>query len=111
MSYRIGFASLDGTRVDQHFGSARHWQIYDVDCDGAFVEARKTDAHCQGHCEGGFEHILAVLDDCDAVFAARIGQGAAAFMLQRGKRVFEAVGEIDAIVEHLIENDLMREWR
>ena len=34
MSMRIGLASIDGAYIDQHFGSARYWQIYDVDSEG-----------------------------------------------------------------------------
>ena len=109
MGYRIGFASIDGSRVDQHFGSARYWQIYDISTKGMFVEMRKTTAKCQGHCEGGFNHLLEVLDDCDAVFVSKIGQSAAAFMIGKGKRVFEAAGEVEEIITQLIEENLLEE--
>lgn len=111
MRYRIGFASIDGTVIDQHFGSAGYWQIYDMDTDDAdtgahFVETRKTAARCRGNCEGGFEHLLSVLNDCDAIFVLKIGESAAAFMLAKGKRVFEATGEVEEILARLI-NDRM----
>lgn len=110
MTIRAGFASIDGAVVDQHFGSARYWQIYDIDdSGGTFVETRKTAAKCSGHCEGGFEHILAVLEDCDALFVNRIGVGAAAFMLSHQKRVFEANGAVDDIIAQLIDSDLLEE--
>ena len=73
MSIRIGLASIDGSYVDQHFGSARYWQIYDIDGSGTFVETRKTRPTCNGHCEGGFEAQLEVLKDCDALFVSKIG--------------------------------------
>jgi len=109
MSYRIGFASIDGTVIDQHFGSARYWQIYDVDKEAHFVETRKTAAKCQGHCEGGFDHLLSVLDDCDAIFVLKIGKAAAAVMLAKGKRVFEATGEVDEILAQLVGGNLLKE--
>jgi predicted Fe-Mo cluster-binding NifX family protein len=109
MSYRIGFASIDGTIIDQHFGSARYWQIYDIDTEAHFVETRKTVARCQGHCEGGFDHLLAVLNDCDAIFTLKIGEAAAAFMISKGKRVFEAAGETDEIIRQLIADGLLEE--
>ncbi|CDZ23975.1 dinitrogenase iron-molybdenum cofactor biosynthesis [[Clostridium] cellulosi] len=109
MSYRIGFASIDGTIIDQHFGSARYWQIYDVDTEAHFVETRKTAAKCQGHCEGGFEHLISVLNDCDAIFVLKIGEPAAAFMLSKGKRVFEAAGEVDKILAKLIGDRLLED--
>lgn len=73
MSYRIGFASIDGTVIDQHFGSARYWQIYDVDKEAHFVETRKTAAKCQGHCEGGFDHLLSVFGEVDEILAQLVG--------------------------------------
>lgn len=72
MAYRIGLASIDGTVIDQHFGSARYWQIYDLDTEAHFVECRKTVPKCQGHCEGGFEDLVSILEDCDAIFVLKL---------------------------------------
>lgn len=110
MVYRVGFASIDGTCIDQHFGSARYWQIYDIDETGVFVETRKTAAKCAGHCEGGFDHLLEVLRDCHALFVSRIGERAAAFMIARGKRVFEARGDVADIIGELTAGNWLEEW-
>ncbi|MFT4146140.1 MAG: NifB/NifX family molybdenum-iron cluster-binding protein [Mobilitalea sp.] len=105
---RIAFASIDGTAIDQHFGSARYWQIYDINYDGFIhITMRKTSAKCQGNCEGGFDHLLNVLDDCEAVFVAKIGQSAAAFMISKGIRVFEAAGSIEDIIAELQGGDFL----
>lgn len=107
MSYRIGFSSISGTFVDQHFGSVGYWQIYDVDTEAHFIEIRKTASKCRGHCEGGFEHLLAELKDCDAIFVLKIGEAAAAYMLSRGKRVFEATGKVEEILALLINEGML----
>lgn len=109
MSHRVGFASIDGACVDQHFGSARYWQIYDIDTEDTFVETRKTAAKCAGHCEGGFDHLLEALHDCDALFVSRIGESAAAYMIAQGKRVFEAQGPLEDIISELIDGNLLEE--
>lgn len=109
MSIRIGLASIDGAYVDQHFGSARYWQIYDVDGEGTFVETRKTKPTCNGHCEGGFEAQLEVLSDCEALFVSKIGEGAALTMLQKGKRVFEAAGPVEDILDAVVEQGLLED--
>lgn len=107
MSYRVGFAST-GDYIDQHFGSARYFQIYDIDeNEHKLIETRKTVAKCQGNCDGGFEHLLKALSDCDAVFVTKIGQSAAAFMISHGIRVFEAEGELEEIIAQIIEGDLL----
>ncbi len=99
---RVAFASIDGSYIDQHFGSARWWQIYDVGEDGGvFVETRKSQADHAGHRDGGFHHLLKLLNDCDAVFVSKIGQPAAAFMIQNGIRVFEAEGEVAGIIQEV----------
>ena len=108
MKVRVGFATTSGILVDQHFGSARYWQVYDFDeSDAELVEERMTKPSCQGHCEGGFDDILKTLSDCDAMVCAKIGDGAAAYVISKGKRVFEAAGNLDQIVEVMITQDLL----
>ena len=109
MAIRIALASIDGTRIDQHFGSARYWQIYDIDSEGIWLETRKTTVSCQGHCEGGFEHQLKVLNDCQGLFVSKIGEGAATYLAARGIRVFEAVADVDELIAAIIEGNLFRE--
>jgi predicted Fe-Mo cluster-binding NifX family protein len=100
-----------GEYIDQHFGSARYFQIYNLADDGSYehIETRRTAAKCQGGCEGGFDHILKALDDCDAVFVSKIGPGAAAFMIGNGKRVFEAAGAVEEIIARLAADNLLKE--
>ena len=109
MSRRIAFASTDGTYVDQHFGSAGIFQIFDVSGDSYdLVGSRTTESYCQGHCEGGFDHLLGALNDCEAIFVSRIGQSAAAFMIQHGKRVFEASGPVEEVIKQIIADNLLK---
>lgn len=110
MSYRIAFAS-NGEYIDQHFASAKYYQVYDIADDGnhEHIETRKTDALCAGSCDGGFDHLLKALNDCDAVFISKIGQSAAAFMIAQGKRVFEASGKIEDIMDKLAEENFLEE--
>jgi len=110
VGYRIAFAST-GEYIDQHFGSARYFQIYDLADDGnhEHIETRTADAKCRGNCEGGFDHLLQILCDCDAVFVSKIGQSAAAFMISHGKRVFEASGKIEDIITKLTEEKFLEE--
>ncbi len=111
MSIRIAFASTDGNYVDQHFGSARAFQVFDIDGSAYhLVETRRTVLSCQGNCEGGFELLLKTLADCDAVFVMRIGPTAASFMLQHGKRVFEATGQVEEIIKQTVGFNMLDGW-
>jgi nitrogen fixation protein NifX len=98
MNFRMAFAST-GEYIDQHFGSARYFQVYDIaDNEHHHVETRRPEAKYRGNCEGGFNHLLEILSDCDAVFVGKIGPGAAAFMIAHGKRVFDAAGAVKEII-------------
>lgn len=55
------------------------------------------------------EHLLTVLNDCDALVVSRIGESAAAVMIANGKRVFEAEGEIEDLIFYLTEQNLLEE--
>ena len=37
---KVGFASLDGFSVDEHFGHAHVWRIYEFSDDAEFLEIR-----------------------------------------------------------------------
>ncbi|MDR0330237.1 MAG: hypothetical protein LBH93_00815 [Chitinispirillales bacterium] len=109
MSFRVAFAST-GEYIDQHFGSARYFQVYDIEHNGhSYIGARDATAMCQSGCEGGFDHLLKALNDCDAVFASKIGQYAAAFMISHGKRVFEAAGTVEGILAEIRDVNLLGE--
>lgn len=106
MSYRIALASIDGTMIDQHFRTARYWQIYDIDTQAHFIETRRTLTQHQ-HCDGGFGPLLTLLSDCDAIFVEQIGEAAALALISKGKRVFEAAGEVKSILAQLLEQGLL----
>ena len=50
MKYRAALASFDGQYVDQHFGHARKYYIYEFDDENEsyeFIERRFVDSHCE----------------------------------------------------------------
>ena len=101
------FASVDGLNVDEHFGHARYWQIYDFSGDGEFVETLKMPPVCGGSCSDNFAPAYELLKDCAALFVAKIGEPAAAYMLSRGLKVYEAAGSVDKIALAIKERGLL----
>ncbi len=104
---RVGFASTDGIYVNEHFGHAKYWEIYDIGEDADIVETRLVRTGCNCHDTGLLDETLEQLSDCDALFVARIGEGAAAYLMKKGKRIFEAAGDIALIIEKLIKEKLL----
>ena len=76
LSARVAVATRSGGLVDQHFGHAREFLVYDVRRDGArLIGRRATDAYCVGG-EGADDALavaLRALADCDAVLVAKVG--------------------------------------
>lgn len=88
--YKIAVASKHGKLIDQHFGYASEFTIYEV-ADGNFklVENRKVEKYCTGaeECESEESRrdtIVEALRDCNAVLTMRIGYHAKQRLAQKG---------------------------
>jgi len=73
---RVAVATKGGGVVNQHFGHAREFQVYEVSREGArLLSVRKAESYCRGG-EGEedvLEAVLRALSDCRAVLVARVG--------------------------------------
>lgn len=89
---RIAVASRGGMMVDQHFGHATVFSIYET--DGTIVrylDKRKVEAYCAGEdvCESDekvsrLDRSISAIADCDAVLSLRIGDSPTRKLLKRG---------------------------
>jgi nitrogen fixation protein NifB len=62
--------------INEHFGHAKEFQIYELSTAGAkFVGHRRVDLYCQGGFgdEDSLETVIRAINDCHAVFVAKIG--------------------------------------
>ncbi len=72
----VAVCSKSGGRINQHFGHAREFLVYEVDSRGVrFVGHRKADNYCLGGYgdDDRMGGIVAVLQGIDTVFTAKIG--------------------------------------
>ncbi|HWI55256.1 MAG TPA: NifB/NifX family molybdenum-iron cluster-binding protein, partial [Desulfobacteria bacterium] len=78
MSYKIAVASSDGKVVNQHFGRATQFLIFDIK-DGSyqFNELRKTSPFCKDreHDDDSLQKTVELVSDCKAVLVSQIGPG------------------------------------
>jgi predicted Fe-Mo cluster-binding NifX family protein len=110
MKHIVAIATVDGKTIYQHFGHSEVFQIISVsDKDYTYIESRKVPPSCQDfqHSQDAFEQVTSVLHDCEAVFAGKIGPGAAAWLSSKGKRVFETPGLVDEVLQQVIERRLL----
>jgi nitrogen fixation protein NifB len=76
LSILIAVATKGGGRINQHFGHAKEFQIYEVSTAGTkFVGHRRVDQYCQGGYaeDDSLETVVRAIKDCQAVFVAKIG--------------------------------------
>ncbi|KAF2992344.1 nitrogenase cofactor biosynthesis protein NifB [Methylocystis sp. MJC1] len=72
----VAVATKGSGRINEHFGHADEFQIYELSSNGAkFVGHRRVDLYCQGGYgeEEALETVIRAINDCTAVFVAKIG--------------------------------------
>lgn len=75
---KFAVATKDGIAINQHFGHAKKFWIYQVNqlsCE--LIETREVAHYCLGNSanQSAMTMILQTINDCDAVFVAKIGDG------------------------------------
>jgi nitrogen fixation protein NifB len=72
----VAIATKGGGRINQHFGHAKEFQIYQVSPAGVqFIQHRKVEQYCQGGWgeDATLDGVLEMLDGVTAVLCAKIG--------------------------------------
>lgn len=82
---KIAFASSDMTHVDQHFGAARSFAVYNIDPRGsALLEAIEFAPAAQDGNEDKLAAKIGVLAGCAAVYCQAVGSSAVRQLLAQG---------------------------
>jgi len=72
----VAVATQGGGRINQHFGHASEFQIFEVDAEGVrFAFHRRCDNYCVGGAgeEDRLDRVIAALEGIDTVLCAKIG--------------------------------------
>ncbi|MBR1931021.1 MAG: hypothetical protein IJ833_06060 [Lachnospiraceae bacterium] len=105
---RVAVASSDGIIVNQHFGRADTFYIYELS-EGShrLLEMRKGRPLWPGgeHDEGDLAEAVELLADCDKVFVLQIGRGAETALLEKEVEPVETRGFIDEVLEEYIQKN------
>ncbi|ATW28009.1 NifB/NifX family molybdenum-iron cluster-binding protein [Candidatus Formimonas warabiya] len=105
MSFRVAAASSDGKFINQHFGRASQFYIFEIrDDQYHFVELRKNVPPCGGgeHDEDTLRKSVNLIGDCRVVLVNQIGPGAASVLNSRGIQSFRVQNFIEEALEKLI---------
>ena len=113
--YKIAVTSKYGKLVDQHFGHADKFIIYQGDgCDFKKIEVRSVDKFCSGvnECDTGEnkrDGIIATLQDCDAVLTMRIGYHAKEKLKEKEISSIEYCDTVEQGLEYAVSQLLNEE--
>jgi predicted Fe-Mo cluster-binding NifX family protein len=83
------------SRAPVLLGKRRHYQI---PVQGAIEQGA-------AHHRENLERVAELLGDCDALFAAKIGETPAKFFIERGMRVFQLEERIDRVLEEIVKEN------
>jgi nitrogen fixation protein NifX len=111
---RIAVASNDGKVVNQHFGHAGKFLIFEFDGEKFhFMELREGTPVCrQGtHDEETLSRAADALSDCSYIVASKVGEGAAGVLLAKRIRAFIDADFIDKSLEKLLASGKLKYLR
>ncbi|MEH6773205.1 MAG: nitrogenase cofactor biosynthesis protein NifB [Cereibacter changlensis] len=92
----VAVCTKGGGRINQHFGHATEFQVYEVDRTGVrFVTHRRADNYCVGgHGDDDtLAEVIRTLDGVPVVLCARIGEAPRAKMAAAGIEVIDAYAQ------------------
>jgi predicted Fe-Mo cluster-binding NifX family protein len=74
---RVAVVSSDGKVINQHFGKASRFLIFDIEDKIKLLEERKNIPVCgtadDGHTDNAINRTISLIKDCDIVLCAKIG--------------------------------------
>lgn len=80
---KVAFASTDKVHVDEHFGKAEEFYIWDIGPDDATLSGVVQVKTEEGYIDDKIEARTAALSDCALVYVGEIGGPAAARLVQK----------------------------
>ena len=92
---KVAVVSSDGKVINQHFGKASRFLIFEINCDEiSFVEAREITPLCGSADYGNADEVLSrtisLITDCGALLCARIGRRPKEELRKKGIKPIEA---------------------
>jgi nitrogen fixation protein NifB len=106
----VAVATKGGGLVNQHFGHAKEFMIYEVDATEAkFIGHRKVGDYCQGGYgeEAALGGIISTIADCKAVLAAKVGPCPQKELQKAGLQVIEAYDVIETVARHFYDEHVL----
>lgn len=108
----VAVATKGGGLVNQHFGHAKEFQVFEVDANEArFVGHRKIDHYCQsGYGEAAtLDHIIKAISDCKAVLVSKVGGCPEKELAKAGLQVVQAYDVIEKVAREFYDEYMKKQ--
>jgi nitrogen fixation protein NifB len=108
---RVAVASTSGAVIDEHFGHAAQFRIWELTASGFHqVEVRQRRQHCSdGGCDCGarkpVQAAVELVADCQAVLVAQIGEHGVKQLAAHGILAFESNDPISVALQELAAHE------
>ena len=104
---KVAVVSSDGKVINQHFGKASRFLIFEVDKGKIrFIESRDNKPVCgsaeDGHSDNALERTISWISDCEVLLCSRIGGGAEEALRKKGIRPIEAHDFIEEVLRQMM---------
>lgn len=107
MSYKVAIASNDGVNVNEHFGRAEKFLIYEIHEDGTYelLETRKANASCVGDGNNSNQRnkVIKLIFDVQVVLVANVGPGAIDDLINNDIKPYATSFTIENALNELIK--------
>ncbi|NJL09688.1 MAG: hypothetical protein HC908_04210 [Calothrix sp. SM1_7_51] len=110
----VAVATKGSGLVNQHFGHAKEFQIYEVDGNEVnFVGHRKVGHYCLGGYgeNATLENIIETISDCKAVLVSKVGESPKEKLLKAGIEAFETFDMIEKAALEFYEQYLQAQQK
>lgn len=109
MSYKVAVASNDGKFVNEHFGRAEKFMIYEIYDDETykFLETRDSSISCigEGNNQNARSKVIDLISDVKTVLVANVGPGAIDDLINNNIKPYATSFDIDSALNELIKLD------
>jgi nitrogen fixation protein NifX len=90
---RVAVVSSDGKVINQHFGKAHRFLVFDIEDKIKFIEERKNMPVCgtaeDGHTDESINNTIFLIKDCNIMLCAKIGGRAEEILKKYGIQSIE----------------------
>jgi predicted Fe-Mo cluster-binding NifX family protein len=104
MSYKIAVTSDDGEYVNQHFGKATHFLIFNVDDDGEYeyLGSIKNNPICGSNRENKSSKAVALISDVSVLITENVGMKPTKILIENNIKPYISSAPIETALDEVI---------